>query len=402
MKGLEMSRIIYLMLVLSLCVFFPRFTQAEGGEDPNNEDEKVVTIELTKLDVNDTTLELSYKIKNNTDHNVWICDNIHVYWPSLDFEVYLSKDDESLFIRRRLNVPTAWTWGQCPYGRYILLRSSQERIESISLDVPVQRRYLFASGAADSGRARRIILEIGFYNEDLPGMILDILKIEEKLNSARLDYSEYTTDLFIRYFEGIWISHQLFRGLAGFEKYTYKEGNEEILIPYTWQKFSGEQFLRIEVDGVNIPYEKKGGYSPPPKGRACFPSETSVWINGKIVPISKVVEGEMVHGFLPGSLTDRVEEVQEHIGKFECRDIILENGNHIAVVGDHCFMLANGKWISTQNLKNGISLRTLKGKVRIKSVKMRSVPYTGKVYNLKIKNSDMYLVGRDAIIVRDY
>ena len=29
-------------------------------------------------------------------------------------------------------------------------------------------------------------------------------------------------------------------------------------------------------------------------------------------------------------------------------------------------------------------------------------PYTGKVYNLKVADSDSYLVGKDAIIARDY
>jgi len=40
-------------------------------EDPNNKEIKDVAIILTNLDVNDTTLELSYKIKNNTDHDVF-------------------------------------------------------------------------------------------------------------------------------------------------------------------------------------------------------------------------------------------------------------------------------------------------------------------------------------------
>ena len=74
-----MYRIVSLILTLTLCIFFPRFAQAESGDDPNNMEEKVVTIELTKLDVNETTLELSYKIKNNTDHDVWICDDVAAY-----------------------------------------------------------------------------------------------------------------------------------------------------------------------------------------------------------------------------------------------------------------------------------------------------------------------------------
>jgi hypothetical protein len=251
-----MYRIESLILALTLCVFSLMFAQSETGGDPNNVEEKIVTIELTKLDVNDTTLELSYKIKNNTDHEVWICDDVDVYLASIDFEVYLSEDEQTLLIRKRLDVPTDVEWGSCPNGHYVLLRSGQERTESLSLAVPVHPRRLFASGEAVSDHARRLVLEIGFYNEDLPGMIRDILEMAEKLNCARLESSEYRTPFFIRYFKGIWIAHQLFGGLSGFEEYTYKEGSEEINIPYTWQNFGGEQVLRIEVDGVYIPYEE--------------------------------------------------------------------------------------------------------------------------------------------------
>jgi len=250
-----MYRIVSLILALTLCVFSPRFAQAESGDDPNNVEEKVVTIELTKLDVNDTTLELSYKIKNNTDHDVWICDDVAAYFASLDFEVYLSEDEQSLLIRRRLDVPTIVYWPVWPYGRYVLLRSGQERTESLSLDVPVHPRRVFARGEAASDHARRLVLEIGFYNEDLPGMIREILEMAEKLNCARLEPIEYRTAFFLRYFKGIWIAH-LFGGLSNFEKYVYQEGSEEITIPYTQQNLNGEQVLRIEVDGVHIPYEE--------------------------------------------------------------------------------------------------------------------------------------------------
>ncbi len=245
----------FLMLALTLCVCFPWRAQAENAADPNNAEEKVATIELTKLDVNDTALGLSYKIKNKTDHEVWICDDVSAYL-GMNFEVYLSEDEQSLLIRRRLNVPTIVQWAQWPYGRYVLLRPGQERNESLSLRVPVHPLRLFASGQATSDHARRLVLEIGFYNEDLPGMIRDILEMAEKLNCAHLELGEYVTPFFIRYFKGIWIAHVVFGGLSNFEEHVYQEGNEEIIIPYTRQNLDGEEVLRIEIDGVHIPYEE--------------------------------------------------------------------------------------------------------------------------------------------------
>lgn len=143
-----------------------------------------------------------------------------------------------------------------------------------------------------------------------------------------------------------------------------------------------------------------GGGTAPPKGRACFVAETPVWINGKLVQISKVTVSQTVGRQSCGALP--LERVQAHEGTFECRDIALASGNTIGVVGAHCFMLDSGKWIAAQNLTSGMKLKTLTGAITIKSVTKRAVPYTGKVYNLKVKGSDRYLVGKDVVIVRDY
>ena len=49
-----------------------------------------------------------------------------------------------------------------------------------------------------------------------------------------------------------------------------------------------------------------------------------------------------------------------------------------------------------------MKLKTLNGTVGIKSVTTRVVLFVGKVYNLKIKNSEQYLVGEDRVVVRDW
>jgi hypothetical protein len=144
---------------------------------------------------------------------------------------------------------------------------------------------------------------------------------------------------------------------------------------------------------------------PRPKGRTCFPAETPVWVNGSLVQISNAVSWQMVgetYCDLAMSCLEKIEKVQEHEGTFECRDIMLESGNRISVVDAHCFMLDSGQWIAAQNLTSGLRLKTLTGAVGIKSVAIRAVPFVGKVYNLKVKGADRYLVGEDGLIVRDY
>ncbi len=136
----------------------------------------------------------------------------------------------------------------------------------------------------------------------------------------------------------------------------------------------------------------------PPKGRSCFLADTPVWVNGALVEISKVTAGQTVS--MLASAT--VQELEEHEGTFECRDIVLDSGNHISVVESHLFMLESGQWVMAQQLRSGLKLKTLKGTVGIKSVTTRAMPYVGKVYNVKINSSDQYMVGEDAVIVRDY
>ncbi len=137
----------------------------------------------------------------------------------------------------------------------------------------------------------------------------------------------------------------------------------------------------------------------PPKGRTCFTAETNVWSSSALVPISKIALGQSIRGM--NSLS-KIQEVQEHKGTFTCYDVLLESGNCLSVAENHYFLTKSGQWISLKNLKTAIRLQTPKGSIAIVSVTKRPMPYVGKVYNLKVEGSDRYLVGKDAIIVRDY
>jgi len=154
-------------------------------------------------------------------------------------------------------------------------------------------------------------------------------------------------------------------------------------------------------------HDGEPGVAPPPrpKPRTCFLPDTPVWVNGALVKISKVVPGQTVGKLNPAVLTassEQIEKLEEHQGTWECRDIVLESGNRISVVDAHCFMLDSGKWIAAQNLTSGLKLKSLNGTVGIKSVTIRAMPFVGKVYNLKVKDGDRYLVGKDGVVVRDW
>jgi len=153
--------------------------------------------------------------------------------------------------------------------------------------------------------------------------------------------------------------------------------------------------IDTEAGATNVKIVVSKNRVPLPKGRTCFPSNTGVWVNGALVKIAEVAQDQTV-------LFGQIEKIEEHEGTFEYRDIILDSGNRISVVDAHCFMLDSGQWIAAQDLKSGQRLKTLDGSIRIGSVIVRITPIVGKVYNLKIKDSDQYMVGKDGVIVRDY
>jgi len=137
----------------------------------------------------------------------------------------------------------------------------------------------------------------------------------------------------------------------------------------------------------------------------CFPGDTLVWVNAAPVKISTVVSGQRID--IPSYLLStthfgQIERIEEHQGSFECYDIALETGNSISVADSHFFLTESGQWAPLQNLKPGSKLISSKGVIGIRNIIKRTSLFVGKVYNLKIKDSDSYAIGEDGIIVRDY
>ncbi len=261
-----MKKTAVLFIIFFVCTLTTKCTRAENNDDPNGEEESLVKIILTKLDVNDTNLELGWKITNDTDHDIWICNNFR------DFERFLDKDSETLVLRRRFNLKVEdWMLWEFPFlrGYYVRLSPGQERVESVWLEVPVTPRRYFVRPRGNAEYAQRISLEIGFYNEDLPTLILNIVEMAEKLNcdisltspaSPPLDPNDNRMELNRRFFEGVFIAR-----FFNLESFTYfrdsvLSGTDEITTPYLWQTLNGEQVLRIEIDNLLIPY--KSSYPP--------------------------------------------------------------------------------------------------------------------------------------------
>lgn len=254
-----MNRMKCLIMALTLCVLLAMSPEAESDEDPGDEEETTVTIALTKLDVNDTTLELSWKIKNNTDYDVWICDSLSPEYPSF-YEYFLDKDGKTLVLRRRSDLPIRQelTMKYPPLrSRYVRLRSGQEKTETVSLAIPVRSYRISTGESANAEYARRLALEIGFYDEDLPGLILHIVEIAEKLNyDFNVGFPDFHDLEIVDRFFGGWSITNGFKNLLGFSESVMSASVDgEFTIHYMGPVLNGEQTLCITIDGVSIPYK---------------------------------------------------------------------------------------------------------------------------------------------------
>ncbi len=250
-----MKKSVSLIMTLPLCVVLALCTRADSGDVLTAEEDAIVKIILTKLVVDDQKFEMGWKIINNTDHEVWICDS-NVEW-------FMDRDNETLVIRMRYNISNAGMIWEIPFPRfrYSRLRPGEQKVDSISLGVPVTWSLLFKASLGNAEHARRVALEIGFYDEDLRALILDIVNVAERLNcdgsAISFPEPESTRQAYYRFFGGMKIA-QFFNS----EYYTrfrdsVTSGGDEIVAPYFRQALHGERVVRIEVDNVSIPYESK-------------------------------------------------------------------------------------------------------------------------------------------------
>jgi len=243
------------MLPILTGIILSAFAFSECALAAQNNKADAPTIIVTALEITDKTLTLRYEIKNSSENDIWICEDIAVFQHDFDFEVFLTEDDQTLLIRRRLDISPR-TGITAPSGRYMRLKTGQTRTESLLLPLPIQLRYLFESGAITQGIVypKRLSIEIGYYVGDFPDIICEIL---EKADEMGLSNAHLY--LINRWFGGFW----------GFiaSNSQVRDKNEEVVIPHTDRAFMREEVSRVTIEGLQIPYGRKlstrGELSPP-------------------------------------------------------------------------------------------------------------------------------------------
>jgi hypothetical protein len=233
-----MNRIVNALVMLLSCVLPCVRAQADWHAGRNMEKEVAgVKVRLTELGVSADALKLRYEIKNESGHDIWLCESIP---HRSEFEVYFAEDNETLTIRRRLDVHTGIGWPIRPIGTYGCLLPGQSRIESLQFRLPVQSAQTFY-GREPVGRdfvyAGKLALELGFYDSDVSNMVLEML-----------DKAERTHD-----------PGGLLAVLGGSLMFTLsneriRDRDQTVNLSWNDRSVKPEQVLCVLAEDVNIPY----------------------------------------------------------------------------------------------------------------------------------------------------
>jgi hypothetical protein len=241
-----------IMSILALwcgCATVTHAGEAGYVSDPNdgNSSKGAVTVELTKLEVTDSALALTYSVRNGLNRDIWVCSEVS----SIPFEVFLRHDKQTLLIRKRVDVPSNITWRRPPTpGTYVRLSPGDSRPESLRIDLPVCPQFVYTNHdqTTVAQTLRRLTLEIGYYDEDLPALVRSIFEVADRFSPG---VSTPDPNMLNTYFRGLAV-----RGaLSGFDvinKEPYNQG--QVYIDYSYQALTGEKVLRMEINGLAIPY----------------------------------------------------------------------------------------------------------------------------------------------------
>ncbi|OHB65515.1 MAG: hypothetical protein A2Y77_04305 [Planctomycetes bacterium RBG_13_62_9] len=254
-----------ILKVLALCCLCNMASHAQPAGTasvPGTGKGPAPTIELAKLEIAVSSLELSYTIRNGSDHEAWICTEVS----HIPFEMYVTHDQQALLIRRHLDVPCWHIWHHPPLpGTYMRLRPGAAQPESLRIDLPAKPTFLYAHETTEviEQTVNRLVLEIGYYDENLPALVRSICEVADKFSDEgwKLYTSGPDPNMWHTYFRGLTV-----RGaLSGFDVVNKDpDSTGYVRIDYSYQALA-EKVLRMEINGVAIPYKGRIEREAPPR-----------------------------------------------------------------------------------------------------------------------------------------
>jgi len=237
---------IIIVAAVSICLPMPTQAQAKSNDNAG-----VPTVTVTKLNVSDKALEVSYQIKNTSEQDIWLCERINL--PFLGFGIGMAKDGQTLLVSRLLSAPQTGS-GPPLSGRYVPIRAGESRKESLLLSLPVRPfRVVWRTTRQPSHNieyAKRLVIELGWYEGDFPGRVFGMLDEAEK-NHYIAPQNDWGVPLDVIGWLGDSVRLNRLNE-------SVPDRNEEFLIPWTKRTLKGEHVLRVAVDDLHIPYIEGG------------------------------------------------------------------------------------------------------------------------------------------------
>jgi hypothetical protein len=171
---------------LSLMAWLGSDAQSEGFAADIANGANRVTMTIVEVKVREKALEVHFQIINGLKEDIWVCDAMDsVQWGAPDFEAVPSEDGRTFIMRKRTGLP--WdVMRDPPLARYVRLKAGKSLSGSLVIPLPAQSQTVVSSTRVPSGggHIQRIMLEIGYYQEDLPAMILDAPETRESSEQA--------------------------------------------------------------------------------------------------------------------------------------------------------------------------------------------------------------------------
>jgi len=241
------------IIILTSLLCFQNPSQAQSRSDSMSESP---TITVIAMDVSDEVLKLNYEIRNSSEQDIWLYEGLNRGYKN--FEVYMTEDDETLLIRRRLAVPKNTFTPEHLSGWYRRIGKNTAREECLLLPLPVHRRTFFRGlkrRVKDLEYAKRLKLEIGFYSGDLNEIIFDFLdKAEKYPEENHINEHGYPIDIV-----GWLVSSLHFN--------TSNEGvlnrDEQVVLWWNDGTLKGEQVIVTKIDDLKVPYMESPRYLEP-------------------------------------------------------------------------------------------------------------------------------------------
>jgi hypothetical protein len=130
---------------------------------------------IKSIGVGPKEMRLAYRVTNPSNHDIWVAEDMGDYVREEGQTAELKIKNETLYVDFHVVIPPGWNI-RTVFTRYCRIPPGQSRSKTMTLPVPLQSNSL-ERGSWDGSRVvRRVVLDLGYFEEDLPTLISESVK----------------------------------------------------------------------------------------------------------------------------------------------------------------------------------------------------------------------------------